>query len=92
MPAGRSEFTKRQKDLIIKALTDVNFRNQLQKDPQKALGTKTFDAAKKTGVAKILKIVQEIESKISQLADELLCANGGPCGIAKGGLGGITKR
>jgi len=35
-------------------------------------------------VKKVLSIVDEIQQKIQRIADELLCANGGPCGIAKG--------
>jgi hypothetical protein len=75
------EFKKKQKELVLKALTDPSFRKALTNEPEKALGKKL--TAKMTRELKtILKLVKGIEEQISHLADELLCANGGPCGIA----------
>ncbi len=70
------------KALIIKALTDVTFRKQLETEPAKALGTKTVTPAKAKEITKVLATLKEIDARINGLADELLCANGGPCGIA----------
>jgi hypothetical protein len=74
--------TDANKALICKALTDVTFRKQLEKEPAKALGVKTVTPAKAKEITKILATLKEIDAKINGLADELLCANGGPCGIA----------
>jgi hypothetical protein len=67
--------------LICKALTDVTFRKQLETDPAKAIG-KTVTPVKAKEIKKVLATLKEIDAKINGLADELLCANGGPCGIA----------
>jgi hypothetical protein len=72
---------KAQKELILKALTDASFRKLLTADPTKALGKKiTAEIEKEIKI--VLAIVKGIDAQISHLADELLCANGGPCGIA----------
>jgi hypothetical protein len=73
---------EKNKALICKALTDVTFRKQLATDPAKALGVKTLTPAKAKEITKVLATLKEIDAKINGLADELLCANGGPCGIA----------
>ncbi len=81
-----SVIKRRPKDankaLISKALTDVTFRKQLETEPAKALGIKTVTPAKAKEITKVLATLKEIDAKINGLADELLCANGGPCGIA----------
>ncbi len=74
--------TDANKTLICKALTDVTFRKQLETNPAKALGVKTVTPAKAKELTKVLATLKEIDAKINSLADELLCANGGPCGIA----------
>lgn len=71
---------KRQKELVLKALTDPVFKRLLAKDPQKALGKKVTATMQKE-IAMLLAVIKGIESQISAIADELLCANGGPCGI-----------
>jgi hypothetical protein len=75
------QFKKHQKELIMKALTDPVFRKALASNPEKALDKK-LTSAKKKEITKILTAVKAIEAQISHLADELLCANGGGCGIA----------
>ncbi|MBI5026609.1 MAG: hypothetical protein HZC12_07790 [Nitrospirae bacterium] len=77
----RQSFKKRQKELILRALTDPAFRKLLMSDPAKALGKKITIEIRKE-IKMILAAVKGIEAQISALADELLCANGGPCGIA----------
>jgi hypothetical protein len=70
------------KQLVVKALTDTSFRNMLEKDPKKALGKAKLTEKQALEVKLVLTAVKGIERQISSLADELLCANGGPCGIA----------
>jgi hypothetical protein len=74
----------KNRELIFKALTDPNFRNLLQTQPAKALGATTLTPEKAKMVTNALSAIKEIEAKINSIADELLCANGGPCGIARG--------
>ncbi|WP_287372630.1 hypothetical protein [Prosthecochloris sp.] len=85
MPAKKSRaYQNRQKALILQALTDAKFRKLLQENPKKALGTAKLTAEMKKEVQLVLAAVKGINSQISALADELLCANGGGCGIAAG--------
>jgi hypothetical protein len=72
---------KVNRELILRALTDRTFRKLLQADPEKALGKK-LTAQNRREVEQVLTSVRGLESQIRQLADHLLCANGGPCGIA----------
>ena len=71
---------KVNKELVLKALTNRDFRKLLATDPEKALG-KSLTAVHKQEIALVLATVKGIESHIGHLADSLLCANG-PCGIA----------
>jgi len=73
----------KNRELIFKALTDPNFRNLLQTQPARALGVTTLTPEKAKMVTTALSAIKEIDAKINGIADELLCANGGPCGIAK---------
>lgn len=83
MPEKKSRaYLQRQKDLILRALTDPKFRTELQEDPSKALGLAKLNAETKKEISMILAAVKGINAQISALADELLCANGGGCGIA----------
>lgn len=83
MPEKKTRaYQQRQKDLILRALTDPKFRTQLQDDPKAALGLTKLTAESKKEIALILAAVKGINAQISALADELLCANGGGCGIA----------
>ena len=76
----KASLKKAQKELILKALTDASFRKLLTTDPAKALGKKITSQIEKE-VKIVLAVVKGIDAQISHLADELLCANGGPCGI-----------
>jgi hypothetical protein len=73
----------KNRELIFKALTDPNFRTLLQTQPARALGVTTLTPEKAKMVTTALSAIKEIDAKINGIADELLCANGGPCGIAK---------
>ncbi|MCL6449926.1 MAG: hypothetical protein K6T75_01335 [Acetobacteraceae bacterium] len=73
-------YTKRQKDLILRALTDVEFRRLLASDPLRALGKSSLTPEGRKQVELVLATVKEVEAKITNLADQLLCLNG-PCGI-----------
>lgn len=78
-----SSTTKaKNRELVYKALTDPSFRKLLQTQPAKALGVTTLSPEKAKMVTTALSAIKEIDAKISSIADELLCANGGPCGIA----------
>ena len=82
MTVAKRKSSEANKALICKALTDVTFRKQLETEPTKALGVKTVTPAKTKEITKVLATLKEIDARINGLADELLCANGGPCGIA----------
>ena len=71
-----------KQDLINKALTDPSFRKLLETQPTKALGVTTMTPGNTSLVKSVLDQVKAVNTKISAVADELLCANGGPCGIA----------
>ena len=71
-----------KQDLIKKALTDPSFRRLLETQPAKALGVTTMTPENSTLVKSVLDLVKAVNSNLSGVADELLCANGGPCGIA----------
>jgi hypothetical protein len=73
---------KKNRELIYKALTDPKFRRLLQAKPTEALGVRSLNLEQKKEIKLVLATVKGIESHIATIADELLCANGGPCGIA----------
>lgn len=75
-------YKKRQKDLILRALTDPKFRKQLAAEPEKALGIGKLKPEMLKDVKMVLAAVKGIDAHIAAIADELLCANGGGCGIA----------
>jgi hypothetical protein len=77
-----SVYQKRQRDLILRALTDPGFRKMLATDPAQALGKKRITVTMKKEIGMILAVAKGIDAQIAAIADELLCANGGPCGIA----------
>ena len=70
------------RELILRALTDPKFRRALSSDPVRALGMRSLTTLNRKEIDGILAKVRQIESQIASLADELLCASGGPCGIA----------
>jgi hypothetical protein len=79
-----SSTTKaKNRELVYKALTDPSFRKLLKAQPAKALGVTTMSPEKAKMVTTALSAINEVEAKINSIADELLCANGGPCGIAR---------
>lgn len=69
------------RQMVLKALTDRQFRTMLEKSPERALG-KRLTAVNKQEIGLVLAAVKGIESQIRGLGDKLLCANGDPCGIA----------
>ena len=75
-------YREKQKKLIVRALTDPKFRVLLEKSPEKALNVDKLSAENVKEVKFILASVKGIKAQISSLADQLLCANGGGCGIA----------
>lgn len=79
-----SDRQKRQRQFILRALTDPQFRLQLRVNPALALGKPPGQITPRNlqELQRVLLAVQQIEFQIHNIADELLCANGGPCGIA----------
>lgn len=73
---------KKNRDLLYKVLTDPKFRRQLQENPTSALRVRKLSQLNVKEIKTVLAAVREIDVKIGRLADELLCANDGPCGIA----------
>jgi hypothetical protein len=75
---------RKNRDLLHRALTDLNFRKQLEINPAVALGKPPSKITDKHRgeIKRVLDTVKQVEDLINRLADELLCANGGPCGIA----------
>lgn len=83
-PTSKEPDAKKEinRQLIIRALTDPEFREKLAADPGKVLGIPRYSIVNEQELKFVLAAVQAIEYQIAGLADELLCANGGPCGIA----------
>jgi len=77
-----ASVSKRQKELILRALTEPAFRKMLATNPKQALDKKRITPTIKKEIGIVLAIVKGIDAQIAALADQLLCANGGPCGIA----------
>ena len=65
------------KQLVIRALTNPEFRRMLSVDPQKALGVAELSDARRKEISFVLATVKTIDFQIESLADELLCAKGG---------------
>ena len=79
----KAALSKKQKDIVLRALTDPKFRKKLATSPGEALGIKRVSPKMKTEISMILSAVRGIEAHIMTLADELLCLPpDGPCGIA----------
>lgn len=66
----------KNKELIIKALVDPKFRQELKENPIRALGVKSLTEINKKEINFVFATVKGIESMITRMADELLCANG----------------
>jgi hypothetical protein len=77
---------KKNRAMVYKALVDPAFRKQLETNPAAALGktAQQFTAKNRLEVQKVMQVLKQIDDQLAKIADELLCANGGPCGIARG--------
>lgn len=73
----KTKSRRANRQLVVQALTDPKFRKQLKADPARALGVKRLSAVKQKEVELVLAMVRGIDRQIANLADELLCANGG---------------
>lgn len=73
----KDKSRKVNRKLVVQALTDPKFRRQLKSDPAKALGVKKLSSIQRKEVDLVLAMVRGIDRQITNLADELLCANGG---------------
>ena len=67
---------EKNREFILKALTDPRFRKALEENPARALGTREFTEVNKQEVRLILAAVKGIETQIAAASDELLCAYG----------------
>lgn len=69
----------KQRELILRALTDPEFRKGLQDHDQaaKLLGIKSLSPENKSEIRFVLAAVRGISTTITALADTLLCANNG---------------
>jgi hypothetical protein len=65
---------KKNRDMVYRALTDPNFRKQIETNPAAALGKTPQQITEKNRaeMRKVLEIVKQVETKLAQLADELL--------------------
>jgi len=79
---GKRDKVRGNRDLIYKALLDPEFRKELKANPAAAMGVKELSPEKKAEVRMVVATVESIRDHIRRMGDELLCANGGPCGIA----------
>ncbi len=73
-PVQLSDDIKKNREFILRALTDPGFRELLKTAPAKAIGKKRLTAKSLQQVHFILKQIEVIEFQIGTLADELLCA------------------
>ena len=67
---------EKNREFILKALTDPRFRKALEENPARALGMREFTDVNKQEVRLILAAVKGIETQIAAASDELLCAYG----------------
>lgn len=81
-PSINCRSMDKNRELICKALIDPAFRKKLKRDPASALGVTELSKENEAEIRLVLAAVKGIEAQIASIADELLCANGGPCGIA----------
>jgi hypothetical protein len=69
------------KKLVLKALTDANFRKLLKENPEEALNLAEVKGGQVVA-SQILFSVNAIDSLIADISDYLLCKDPGqPCGI-----------
>ncbi|MBN1812499.1 MAG: hypothetical protein JXA14_11735 [Anaerolineae bacterium] len=69
------------KELLKRALTDPKFRRTLETNPKEILGPKVT-RADIASLNAALEKVKQIDATIEKLAGEVLCTNGGGCGLA----------
>jgi hypothetical protein len=62
------------RELILKALIDPEFRKALEKKPAAVVKTRKFTEINKREVELVLAMVEGIDAQITRTADELLCA------------------
>ncbi len=79
---GKRDKVRANRDLIYKALLDPEFRKKLTENPAAAMGVRELSPEKKIEIKMVIATVESIRDHIRRIGDELLCANGGPCGIA----------
>ncbi len=79
---GKRDKARANRELIYRALVDPQFRKQLEEEPAAAMGIKELTPEKKAEVRMVVATVKSIRDHIRNIGDALLCANGGPCGIA----------
>jgi hypothetical protein len=72
---------KRNRELILRALTDRKFRKELEENPKGAVG-KQLTEINDHELRLVVAAVRGIESQIKSIGDELLCLEPPPCGIA----------
>lgn len=76
------EKREANRELILRALIDPDFRRRLEKNPAAVVGVREFSEVNKREIRLVLAAVKGIAAQIAAAADELLCAPGPPCGIA----------
>jgi hypothetical protein len=74
---SKGDQIRMKRALILQALTDPKFRQLLKTDPAKAIGKPTPSAVQFKEIDLILAAVSGIEAQIANMADQLLCNNGG---------------
>lgn len=82
MEKGLPQRREKNANLIMRALTDPQFRKKLEENPTSALGVKRLSKDNEREIQSVLAIIKCISAQVAAAADELLCASGpGPCGI-----------
>lgn len=72
---GVRKLKEKNKELIIKALVDPKFRQELKENPTRVLKVKSLTEINKKEIEFVFATVKSIESMITRMADTLLCAN-----------------
>lgn len=81
MAVGKKTDGGTKRELILKALTDPKYRKRLETDPAAAMGLRSVSETQRREIALVLAAVRGIDRQIGQMADQLLCNNGG-CSVA----------
>jgi CHAT domain-containing protein len=77
MPSAKDDKEK-QRQMVLRALTEPKFRKLLETNPRAALEVETITADMEKEIRLVLAAVKGINAQISAIADELLCA----CSVA----------